>query len=159
MPTAPGWPAKGIAIEGDFSGIQRFVFRPVPGARGAARRLRARSFRVLALTRLIAETVIDRFHESRAHLFYSAGGRFLVVMEPRENWASELAILQRELDHDLLNQDHGELVFHLAGAEFEDSKIPLAILREKMNRRKQRPLEGALEDVPQPVESSERRLG
>src|SRR5579875_1482695 len=31
----PAWPTKGVAIEGDFSGIQRFVLRPVPGASGA----------------------------------------------------------------------------------------------------------------------------
>ena len=27
----PGWPEVGIAIIGDFSGIQNFVLRPVPG--------------------------------------------------------------------------------------------------------------------------------
>jgi hypothetical protein len=43
---APEWPQAGFAIEGDFSGIQKFVLRPVPGAGGAARRLRSRSFRL-----------------------------------------------------------------------------------------------------------------
>jgi hypothetical protein len=46
----PGWPESGIALLGDFSGIQSFVFRPVPGTGGAARRLRSRSFRVSAYT-------------------------------------------------------------------------------------------------------------
>lgn len=78
----PEWPLKGIAIEGDFSGIQRFVLRPVPGASGAARRLRARSFRVLALTRLVAAAVEDRFRANGSRLFYSAGGRFLTVANP-----------------------------------------------------------------------------
>jgi CRISPR/Cas system-associated protein Cas10 (large subunit of type III CRISPR-Cas system) len=82
MPMMPKWPARGVAIEGDFSGIQRFVFRPIPGARGAARRLRARSFRVLALTRLVAETVLDRFRAAHAQLFYSAGGRFIAPHGP-----------------------------------------------------------------------------
>jgi CRISPR/Cas system-associated protein Cas10 (large subunit of type III CRISPR-Cas system) len=72
----PEWPLKGLAIEGDFSGIQRFVLRPIPGASGAARRLRARSFRVLALTRLVAAAVENRFRAVSAHLFYSAGDAF-----------------------------------------------------------------------------------
>ena len=143
----PAWPAKGIAIEGDFSGIQRFVLRPVPGASGAARRLRARSFRVLALTRLVAVAVEERFRDAQASLFYSAGGRFLVVSNPCLDWRVRLALLQRELDGDLLNSYLGELIFHLAGAEFTDGNIPVAELRESMIRRRQTPLAGALRAV------------
>src|ERR1700739_2425862 len=93
----PAWPAAGVAIEGDFSGIQRFVLRPIPGASGAARRLRARSFRVLALTRLVARAVEDRFRDMDAHLFYSAGGRFLVVANPCPDWSARLSSLQQDL--------------------------------------------------------------
>jgi CRISPR-associated protein Csm1 len=138
------WPEKGIAIEGDFSGIQRFVLRPVPGASGAARRLRARSFRVLALTRLVATAVEERFRGVQARLFYSAGGRFLVVSNFCSDWRERIAVLQGELDVDLLNSYLGELVFHLAGAEFTGGNIPVAELRESMIKRKQTPLAGAL---------------
>jgi hypothetical protein len=31
-PEYPGWPDAGFALLGDFSGIQTFVLRPVPGA-------------------------------------------------------------------------------------------------------------------------------
>lgn len=140
----PAWPLNGIAIEGDFSGIQHFVLRPVPGASGAARRLRARSFRVLALTRLVAATVENRFSDAGAHLFYSAGGRFLVVANPCAEWRERLASLQRDLDEDLLNTYRGELVFHLAGGEFADGNIPVARLQEAMAERKQLPLGGVL---------------
>lgn len=144
MQTMPNWPTRGIAIEGDFSGIQRFVFRPIPGARGAARRLRARSFRVLALTRLVAEAVQSRFRESQAHIFYWAGGRFLVVANPYKDWKNALKELQQDLDAEFLRMDKGELIFHLAGAEFQDEKIPVAKLHEEMQARKQRPLAGVL---------------
>lgn len=141
----PSWPPKGVAIEGDFSGIQRFVLRPVPGASGAARRLRARSFRVLALTRIVAKAVEDRFRGEGAHLFYSAGGRFLVVANPSPDWRNRITLLQRDLDTELLTAYRGELVFHLAGAEYADGKIPVAGLRESMVARKQTPLGGALQ--------------
>jgi CRISPR-associated protein Csm1 len=140
----PAWPVNGIAIEGDFSGIQRFVLRPVPGASGAARRLRARSFRVLALTRLVAAIVEERFRDAGARLFYSAGGRFLVATNPCTEWRDRIASLQRDLDEDLLKTYRGELVFHLAGAEFADGNIPVVGLREAMADRKQMPLGSVL---------------
>jgi CRISPR-associated protein Csm1 len=140
----PTWPTTGIAIEGDFSGIQRFVLRPVPGAKGAARRLRARSFRVLALTRLVARAVEECFADGSAHLFYCAGGRFLVVANPCERWHDRLASLQCRLDNDLLTTYHGELVFHLAGAEFIDGKIP-PTLHQRMHDRNRTPLAGVLQ--------------
>src|SRR5260370_86769 len=68
------WPLAGIALEGDFAGIQQYVLKPVPGARGAAKRLRGRSIQVSAITALVAERVCKSF---RGELFYSAGGRFL----------------------------------------------------------------------------------
>lgn len=143
----PAWPTNGTAIEGDFSGIQRFVLRPVPGASGAARRLRARSFRVLALTRLVASTIENRFRDAGAHLFYSAGGRFLVVANSCADWRDRLASLQRDLDEDLLKEYRGELIFHLAGAEFADGNIPAAALQDAMAARKQMPLGSVLRTV------------
>jgi CRISPR-associated protein Csm1 len=139
-PPIPPWPSAGIAIEGDFSGIQRFVLRPVPGARGAARRLRARSFRVLALTRLVAAAVEERFRDARARLFYCAGGRFIFAAESCDGWRDRLAALQQELDADLLRNYCGELAFHLAGAEFSDTRIPVAGLVREMSLRNRMPL-------------------
>jgi CRISPR-associated protein Csm1 len=143
--TAPEWPQRGFAIEGDFSGIQKFVFRPVPGAAGAARRLRARSFRVLALTRLVAHYVEQAFCDAGACLFYSAGGRFLVVSRICSDGQSRLAALQSALDDDLLREHRGELAFHLAGAEFADGRVPRVALGEALARRKLTPLVRALQ--------------
>lgn len=139
---AAQWPECGVAIEGDFSGIQRFVLRPVPGSSGAARRLRARSFRVLALTRLIAEAVREGFPGSE--LFYSAGGRFMVVAGETLDWEDRIRDLQTELDKDLLAEHRGELVFHLVGASFGDGRIPVEGLRLAMRLRRLAPLGRAL---------------
>jgi CRISPR-associated protein Csm1 len=140
----PVWPTSGVAIEGDFSGIQRFVMRPVPGASGAARRLRARSFRVLALTRLVADAVEVCFRDCAAREYYAAGGRFLTVAQPCADWRERLAALQSRIDLDFLEGYRGELVFHLAGAEFGDGRIPIAELGKEMARRRQQPLGRAL---------------
>ena len=142
---SPEWPKEGVAIEGDFSGIRRFVLRPVPGASGAASRLRARSFRVLALTRVIAGAVEARFHDAAARLFYSAGGRFLIVSGPCSDWTQRLEQIQRELDIELLDFYRGELIFHIAGAEFVDGKVPVENLGRAMGKRKRTPLSGSLQ--------------
>jgi len=143
-PGFPDWPEKGFAIEGDFSGIQRFVMRPVPGAGGAARRLRARSFRVLALTKLVAHCVEEAYADVGARVFYSAGGRFVVVARTCSDGQARLAALQTALDDDLLREYRGELTFHLAGAEFADGRMPRSALDEMLGRRKLMPLSGAL---------------
>jgi len=140
----PDWPKVGVAIEGDFSGIQRFVLRPVPGAGGAARRLRARSFRVLALTRIVARYVEKAFADVGARLFYSAGGRFLVVARTCPDWQARIAALQAALDDDLVREYRGELAFHLTGAEFNDGRVPRAALADSLALRKLTPLAGAL---------------
>jgi CRISPR-associated protein Csm1 len=133
------WPARGVAIEGDFAGIQGYVFKPVPGARGAAKRLRGRSLQVSAITALVAEWVKDRL--PGANIFYSAGGRFLVWAPPSPAWEKLLAGLQKQLDTWMGEQFRGEVVFHLAAAEFEDGKIPREQLGAKMAERRVRTLD------------------
>jgi CRISPR-associated protein Csm1 len=63
---------------------------------------------------------------------------------PCQDWRDRLASLQQDLDRDLLEAYRGELVFHLAGAEFADGNIPVAGLRESMAGRKQTPLGSVL---------------
>src|ERR1035437_6235733 len=75
------WPASGWAVEGDFVGIQKFVLRPVPGAKGAARRLRGRSLLVVAYSQLIAKAVVEA---TGGRILYLAGGRFLVATSRQE---------------------------------------------------------------------------
>ncbi len=87
-----------------------------------------------------------RLANDGAHLFYSAGGRFLVVARKSADWAERLQSLQRELDDNLLREYRGELAFHLAGAEFENGRLPVAPLREAMALRKMAPLRGALQE-------------
>jgi hypothetical protein len=138
-----GWPEEGVAIEGDFAGIQGYVFKPVPGARGAAKRLRGRSLQVSAITALVADRVREVVD---GEIFYSAGGRFLVMGRSRTGWKEPVADLQRRLDQWIGKEFRGEVVFHLAGAEFKDGKIPREDLGSEMRQRRLRALEQYLQD-------------
>ncbi len=142
QPADVTWPANGLAIEGDFAGIQSYVLKPVPGARGAAKRLRARSFRVAEETIQIADRVCREFQ--RASLFYVAGGRFLITAPFEKEWEPKLAALQARLDHELFADLGGEVAFHLAAAPYSDAKVPKDRLFEQHRKRRNRPLEHVL---------------
>jgi CRISPR-associated protein Csm1 len=142
QPADIAWPREGLAIEGDFAGIQNYVLKPVPGARGAAKRLRARSFRVAECTKQIAGRICREF--PRTSLFYAAGGRFLLTAAFEHEWQTKLAALQASLDQDLFAKFSGEVAFHLAAAPFSDGKVPKDELSEQHRKRRANPLEYAL---------------
>ena len=140
----PGWPQSGVALVGDFAGIQTFVYRPVPGSGGAARRLRSRSFRVSAYTALIARWCLTRLSSVQPRFLYSAGGRFLIGTEMFDNCESHIADLQAQVDSWAWQNLGGELVFHLATAPFRAPTIPHEALRVALDRRKLTPLSASL---------------
>jgi CRISPR-associated protein Csm1 len=140
----PGWPESGVAVMGDFSGIQSFVFRPVPGAGGAARRLRSRSFRVSAYAEMIMRWCLAQLSEGRPKTLYAAGGKFLIGSSAFAGWESALERMQSELDRWAWRNFGGELIFHLTAASFESGKVPYAALQQAMEDRRNRPLAKAL---------------
>jgi CRISPR-associated protein Csm1 len=140
----PDWPARGIALIGDFSGIQKFVLRPVPGAGGAARRLRARSFRVSAYTEMIARWCLRELSSAQPHILYSAGGRFVLRTNPFSGWQARVRELQSRIDAWAWRNFQGELVFHLAAADFSSPKIPNSELKHVLEKRRLEPMAAVL---------------
>lgn len=140
----PGWPDSGFAVLGDFSGIQSFVFRPVPGAGGAARRLRSRSFRVSAYSELIMRWCLEKLSKGDPITLYSTGGRFLTAVKPFDGFQSVFEQMRAEVDAWAWNHFSGELIFHLAATKFDSGKLPYSALREAMETARSRPLAKAL---------------
>jgi len=141
----PGWPAAGFALIGDFSGIQNFVFRPIPGAGGAARRLRSRSFRVSAYTEIISRWCLVQLAPYEARLLYSAGGRFLIGTPLFDCWEKTIEAMQASIDSWAWQNFEGELAFHLAAATFEAGRIPYAPLTAALLSRRKVALKYALQ--------------
>jgi len=140
-----GWHVSGIAIAGDFSGIQNFVFRPVPGVGGAAKRLRSRSFRVSAYTEMVAHWCLNELRDFGPKILYSAGGRFLIGTVSFADWREKLRRMQAEVDSWAWKFFEGELVFHLAAADFEDGRVPLRQLQASLEVERLRPLASVLQ--------------
>ncbi len=92
-------------IEGDVSGIQRFIYS-VP-MRGATKQLRARSLYLQLLTEIIARYVLREFGLPSTNLLYAGGGHFYLVGTPhaRDTLQAIIGFLERLL----LKHHDGEL--------------------------------------------------
>ncbi len=133
-----------MAVAGDFAGIQDFVFRPVPGAGGAARRLRSRSFHVSAYAELVMRWCKEQLAQGGPKTLYAAGGKFLIGVSPFPGLDSKLQQMQQDLDRWTWKNFGGELIFHLASVPFDSGKIPLEGLRNVSSAARNRPLERVL---------------
>lgn len=98
-------------IEGDISGIQRFIYS-VPMA-GATKQLRARSLYLQLLTDVIARYILRRFGMSTTNLIYAGGGHFYVLVPA----GVDVNALRRDIDHILLKHHDGELYVALGATE------------------------------------------
>jgi hypothetical protein len=124
--------------------LQNFVFRPVPGAGGVARRLRSRSFRVNAYTELVCRWCLRQLNFPQARIFYSAGGTFLIWTAPFENWRTWVEDIQAQIDSWAWQRFQGELIFTLAAVEFASAKIPYQQRRLALENKRAQPLAAVL---------------
>jgi CRISPR-associated protein Csm1 len=107
------WDKTPIAtfVEGDLSGIQRFIYT-IP-ANGAARQLRARSLYLQLLTDAIARFILRQFDIPPTNLIYSGGGRFYLLLPAN----TDLQPVREQIDELLLKHHDGDLYIALGQAE------------------------------------------
>jgi CRISPR-associated protein Csm1 len=102
---------KFLLVQGDFFGIQDFIF--AEGAetnKHAARLLRGRSFQVSIFTELAALKVLDVCELPSTSQIVNAAGKFLIVAPNTPEICRKLAAARRELDEWFLRE-----IFGLAG--------------------------------------------
>ncbi len=68
-----------LFISGDFSGIQKFIYRVE--AKGAMRMLRGRSFYLQMVMENAIDEILEKLSLSRANLIYSGGGHFYMLAD------------------------------------------------------------------------------
>ncbi len=90
-----------LFISGDFSGIQKFIYR-VP-TKGALRMLRGRSFYLQMVLENIIDEILDRLELSRANLIYSGGGHFYMLADNTEETKQILEEGFRHVNEELLH--------------------------------------------------------
>ncbi|PWI57571.1 type III-A CRISPR-associated protein Cas10/Csm1 [Sulfoacidibacillus thermotolerans] len=95
-------------VYGDLSGIQKYIFRTAYSGKGVAKKLRARSFQILLLTRLVARFLCQETKGSDLQILMSAGGVFYVLLSP----SVTIETLRNPIDTYLFSEFAGELALY-----------------------------------------------
>ncbi|AFK21712.1 type III-A CRISPR-associated protein Cas10/Csm1 [Pyrococcus sp. ST04] len=96
-----------LLIEGDFSGIQDFIYG-VSG-KGTLKYLRARSAYLELLSWDIVLEILERLNLSLANLIFNAGGHFLIISQNTPSATNKLEILRKEVAKWLWEKFEGKL--------------------------------------------------
>lgn len=107
---------KFLLIQGDFFGIQDFIFADGSQTRrDAARLLRGRSFQVSLFTELAALKVLDALQLPPTSQITNAAGKFLIVAPNTAQAREQLAAVRQELGDWFLAHSFGLAGLGLAG--------------------------------------------
>lgn len=107
---------KFLLIQGDFFGIQDFIFADGSQTRrDAARLLRGRSFQVSLFTELAALKVLDALQLPPTSQITNAAGKFLIVAPNTAQAREQLAAVRAELNAWFLQHSFGLAGLGLAG--------------------------------------------
>jgi len=128
-----------LLIEGDFSGIQDFIYG-VSG-KGTLKYLRARSAYLELIGWDVVFEILGRLHLTRANVLFNAGGHFLLIAPNTPGVVKELEDIRRKVSEWLYREFEGSLFLAL---EWE----PVA-----------RNGEGAREGMPEVGQGEERMPG
>jgi CRISPR-associated protein Cas10/Csm1 subtype III-A len=126
---------KFLLVQGDFAGIQDFIFAEGGQTQSqAARLLRGRSFQVALLTELAALATLEALNLPSTSQIINAAGKFLIVAPNRPETDVALTEVRRRLDAWCLEQGFGEISLNLAAqpascADFTRERFPALMRR------------------------------
>ncbi|MBF0283839.1 MAG: type III-A CRISPR-associated protein Cas10/Csm1 [Magnetococcales bacterium] len=148
-----------LLIQGNFFGIQEFIFGSGESALKASKRLRGRSFTVALITELAAIKTLEAFQLPVTSQIINAAGKFLIVAPNLPDAKQRLQTLRRELDAWFLNNGYGQWGVGLVETparrqDFHKKTFPKLLERLKrdmeIHKRQRFALCGAGDDAPRP---------
>jgi len=101
-----------LLIEGDLSGIQRFIFQiasPEGARAGMSKRLRGRSFWLTLMMDAIALKILDELNLPETNLLWNTGGHFIILAPDTEESAEMLEEIRKDINSKLLSDYDGNL--------------------------------------------------
>lgn len=106
-------------LVGDLSGIQDYIFNITNvGVGGTAKRLRARSFFLSALTEIASQRILRAFDLPLTNLVIASGGKFYLLLPNTMNSDDLVNGLKREFDRWCMAEMNGEIALNLAAVDF-----------------------------------------
>lgn len=107
---------KFLFINGDISGIQRYIF-DLNSTKDNAKLLRAKSFQLWALGEILSQYIVRQFGVTYANVMTSAGGKFIVLLQNTESAKKLLSKLQLEIERYFFNEFAGKLAVIISEGE------------------------------------------
>jgi len=110
--------SKFLFIEGNFYGIQKFIFASGGETRKwAAKILRGRSFMVSMYSELVADYIMRQLGLPFVNLLYSAAGKFLIIAPNLSKVKEKLRDIENEINNWLYQYYYGETSIGLTYTE------------------------------------------
>ena len=95
-------------ISGDMSGIQKYIF-DLKTTENNAKLLRAKSFELLAVSKILCDYITKSFDVTAANIITFAGGKFMVLLPNTEKTNQLLPQIQLEIEEYFLKEFAGKL--------------------------------------------------
>ena len=109
-----------LAINGDISGIQKFIFKissPQEAQSGMSKRLRGRSLYLTLLTNAIADKIAQELELTSANILFCGGGRFTIIAPNTENAKVKLEEIKNKVNEEFIEKFNAELYLAIATEE------------------------------------------
>lgn len=109
-----------LAIEGDISGIQKFIFKissPQEAQSGMSKRLRGRSLYLTLLCDAIATHIAEELELCEANILFCGGGRFTIIGPNTKMAKEKLAEIKSKLNKFFIDEFNAELYLALVSIE------------------------------------------
>ncbi len=111
-----------LFVQGDFSGIQSFIFSKMGESnKYAAKILRARSFFVSLSTDLAAYDICKRLNLTKATIVMNAGGKFTLLLPNTPESLRVIYEVEEEINKSFKDLTFGETRFYIASVPLSDS--------------------------------------
>lgn len=101
---------KFLFINGDISGIQKYIF-DLKTTSDNAKLLRAKSFELWALSEIISDHIVKKFGVTYANIMTSAGGKFIILLPNTNEVKTRLKDFQQKIEEYFLHEFAGKLSF------------------------------------------------
>lgn len=108
-----------VLIKGDFSGIQKFIFKV--GTENGLKGLKGRSLYLSILQDLVSKYIVNELNLDITNILYSGGGNFYILASGKH--IEEIEQIRKRLSEMILDKHKGEIYISLAYKEFNKNKF------------------------------------
>lgn len=144
-----------LAIEGDISGIQKFIFKissPQEAQSGMSKRLRGRSLYLTLLCDAIATHIAEELELCEANILFCGGGRFTIIGPNTKTAKEKLAEIKSKINKFFIDEFNAELYLALVlieccGDDLDKFGQITRKLSNKLNEDKKHKFSDNLDDV------------